>query len=141
VVRTPGSSGARRARGPTMATPQPSAQQSSRPAHGPGTLRATGTMRAAVHRRFGGPEVVSVQTVPRPVPGPGELVLRVHASDVSVADHRMRARDLPPGFAVVAPFLVGFTGPRRPVLGMEAAGVVEDVGAGVTTFAPGDRVV
>ncbi|MBX9245694.1 NAD(P)-dependent alcohol dehydrogenase [Actinotalea ferrariae] len=97
-------------------------------------------MRAAVHHRFGGPEVVGVESVPRPVPGPRDLLVRVHASDVSVADHRMRARDLPRGFALVAPFLLGLRAPRRTVLGMEAAGVVEAVGAEVRDYRPGDRV-
>lgn len=97
-------------------------------------------MRAAVNRRFGGPEVVAVERVQRPVPGPGEIRIRVHASDVSVADHRLRSRDLPPGFAIVAPFVLGVRRPRRPVLGMEVAGVVDAVGADVTAFAPGDHV-
>lgn len=97
-------------------------------------------MRAAVHREYGPPEVVSLERVPRPTPGPRDVLVRVVASDVSVADHRMRARDLPPGFGVVAPFLLGFRRPRRSVLGMTAAGVVEDVGAEATGVRPGDRV-
>lgn len=111
-----------------------------RPSQGSTQPGSGASMRAAVHRRFGGPEVVGVESVTRPVPRAGELLVRVHASDVSVADHRMRARDLPPGFAVVGPFLLGFRAPRRTVLGMEVAGVVEAVGDGVTSFAPGDRV-
>jgi NADPH:quinone reductase-like Zn-dependent oxidoreductase len=98
-------------------------------------------MRAAVAHGFGGPEVVSVEPVPRPVPAAGDVLIRVHASVVSIADHRLRARDLPPGFAVAGPFLLGFRAPRRPVLGMTAAGVVDSVGSGVTGFRPGDRVV
>lgn len=109
--------------------------------HGPRTDVPTPTMRAAVAHRFGGPDAVGVEAVPRPRPRAGELLIAVHASDVSIADHRMRSRDLPAGFGLVGPFLLGFRTPRRPVLGMEAAGVVEEVGAGVTAFRPGDRVV
>lgn len=98
------------------------------------------TMRAAVYSTFGGPEVVAVRTVPRPEPGPGDVLVRVEVSDVSVADHRLRARDLPRGMGVLAPFILGLR-PRRRVLGMEVAGVVEAVGAAVTSFRPGDRVV
>lgn len=111
----------------------------------PGALGREGgappVMRAAVNRRFGGPDVVQVETVPRPSPAAGELLVRVDATDVSVADHRMRAKDLPPGFGLVGPFLLGLRTPRRHVLGMEVAGRVAAVGAGVTRFRPGDHVV
>ena len=58
-------------------------------------------MRAAVYRSFGGPEVVQVEELPKPVPGAGEVLVRVHASTVSVGDYRMRSRDLPRGLATV----------------------------------------
>jgi len=48
-------------------------------------------MRAAVYRRFGGPEVVQVEEVPRPVPRTTEVLIRVHATTVSAADHRSRS--------------------------------------------------
>ena len=54
-------------------------------------------MRAAVYRRFGGPEVVRIEEVAKPEPKAGEVLIKVMASTVSVADHRMRARDLPKG--------------------------------------------
>ena len=59
------------------------------------TMMQTTTMRAAVVHRFGGPEVVRVERVPKPVPKADELLVRVHASTVSIADHRTRSRDLP----------------------------------------------
>lgn len=98
-------------------------------------------MRAAVSRRFGGPEVVRIESTPRPAVRPAELLLRVHASTVSAADHRMRARDLPKGMWFMAPIALGVLRPRVRVLGMDAAGVVEEVGAGVAGFQVGDRVV
>lgn len=108
----------------------------------PGTTVATEPrMRAAVVRRFGGPEVVRVASMPRPSAGTGELVVRVHAGTVSAADHRMRARDLPKGMWFMIPLALGVFRPRARVLGMDAAGVVEEVGTGVDGFAVGDRVV
>jgi NADPH:quinone reductase-like Zn-dependent oxidoreductase len=100
-----------------------------------------GTMRAAVARRFGGPEVVAVEDVAKPVPGPGEVLVRLHASTVSIADHRIRAKDLPAGLGFLAVAVLGVFRPRKPVLGMEGAGVIEAVGADVTSFSPGDRVI
>ena len=98
-------------------------------------------MRAAVHERYGGPEVVRLTDVPAPALHPGDLLVRAYASDVSVADHRLRARDLPRGMGVLAGPVVGFRRPRRQVLGMEVAGVVAATGPRVTGFRPGDRVV
>ncbi|GHF07588.1 NAD(P)-dependent alcohol dehydrogenase [Pseudolysinimonas yzui] len=99
------------------------------------------TMRAAVYRRFGGPEVVHVENIPRPQPKADEVLIRVHASTVSVADYRSRSLDLPPGLGFFGPLSLGIFGPRRPVLGMDLAGVVEQVGSEVSLFAPGDEVV
>jgi NADPH:quinone reductase-like Zn-dependent oxidoreductase len=98
-------------------------------------------MRAAVYRRFGAPEVVRVEDVPKPVPGAGEVLIRVAASTVSVADHRMRARDLPRGMGLLAWAVIGIFGPRKPILGMDFAGTIEAVGERVTQFKPGDEVV
>ncbi|WP_375475196.1 quinone oxidoreductase [uncultured Jatrophihabitans sp.] len=84
-------------------------------------------MRAAVVTRFGGPEVVEVRDVPRPRPGPGEVLLEVLASGVNFADvYRREGRR--PG---QPPF----------TLGTECAGRVVEVGAGVGDVALGDLVV
>jgi NADPH:quinone reductase-like Zn-dependent oxidoreductase len=99
------------------------------------------TMRAAVSRRFGGPEVVMLESVPRPEPKAGEVLVRVKAAGVSVADHRMRSRDLPRGLGALGLVMLGVFRPRHPILGVDAAGVVEAVGAGVEGLAPGDEVV
>ena len=99
------------------------------------------TMTAAVYRRFGPPEVVRLEQRPVPVPQPGEVLVRVHASTVSVADHRARTRDVPRGLDLIAAAGIGLFRPKHHVLGMDAAGVVEAVGAGVTGFAAGDRVI
>ncbi|MBN9308296.1 NAD(P)-dependent alcohol dehydrogenase [Devosia sp.] len=98
-------------------------------------------MRAAVYRRFGGPEVVQVEDVPKPLPKAGEVLIRVVASTVSVADHRMRAKDVPGGLGLLVSAVVGIFKPRRRILGMDFAGTVEAVGEGVTRFKPGDDVV
>jgi NADPH:quinone reductase-like Zn-dependent oxidoreductase len=104
-------------------------------------LVTPGRMRAAVYHRFGGPEVVQLEEVDRPVPGAGELLVRVHATTVSAADHRTRARDVPPGLLLPSSLVLGFFRPRRPVLGMDVAGVVVAAGTGVEAFTPGDEVI
>jgi NADPH:quinone reductase-like Zn-dependent oxidoreductase len=97
-------------------------------------------MKAAVYRRFGGPDVVHVEQIADLEPKPDELLIRVHASTVSAADHRSRSRDIPAGLVIPSSFVLGFRRPRRPVLGMDAAGIVEKTGDDVHAFAPGDEV-
>ena len=98
-------------------------------------------MRAAAYRRFGGPDTVGVEEVPRPSLGADDVLIKVHASTVSAADHRARSREVPRGLGLLAAAGIGALRPKRPVLGMDVAGVVEAVGADVTRFAAGDEVI
>ncbi|PZU39917.1 MAG: NAD(P)-dependent alcohol dehydrogenase [Microbacterium sp.] len=98
-------------------------------------------MTAAVYSRFGGPDVVSIARRPTPRPRSGEVLVKVHAATVSAADHRARAKDIPRGLRTLSSFTLGFSTPRRPVLGMDIAGVVVAVGAEVTRYRPGDAVI
>jgi NADPH2:quinone reductase len=78
----------------------------------------------------GGPEVLEVREVPTPEPGPGAVRVRVRAAGVNRADLLQRRGRYPaPGDA------------PQDVLGLEYAGVVDEVGAGATRFRPGDRVM
>ncbi|MEU8761684.1 zinc-dependent alcohol dehydrogenase family protein [Streptomyces sp. NPDC048659] len=93
---------------------------------------ATGgtTTRAVLFHELGGPEVLAVEEVPLRAPGPGELLIRVAAIGLNRAEALFRA-----GTYYYRPTLPGSR------LGYEAAGVVEEVGAGVTVYAPGDPVL
>ncbi len=91
-------------------------------------------MRAAVAARYGSPDVLEIREVPKPSPATGEILIRVHAATVNRTDcGELRPRGL-------ARLLFGLLRPRRAIFGMDVAGVVEAVGAGVTAFQPGDRV-
>jgi NADPH:quinone reductase-like Zn-dependent oxidoreductase len=98
-------------------------------------------MKAAVYRRFGGPDTVRVEELPRPSVGPDDVLVRVHATTVSVADHRARSREVPRGLGLLAAMGIGLFRPKHPVLGFDVAGVVEAVGANVTAFGQGDEVI
>jgi NADPH:quinone reductase-like Zn-dependent oxidoreductase len=97
-------------------------------------------MKAAVYHRYGPPEVVRIEEVPRPDPKTNELLIRVKATTVSAGDSRLRSARVPPGFGVMMRLGFGLVGPRKPILGWEFAGDVAAVGASVSRFAPGDRV-
>jgi NADPH:quinone reductase-like Zn-dependent oxidoreductase len=91
-------------------------------------------MKAATIVRYGSPGVIEVRDVPAPVPGPDEVLVRVHATTVNRTDC---GELLHPTFIRL---LAGTRGARRNILGMDFAGTVEGVGAAARRFKPGDRV-
>lgn len=97
-------------------------------------------MKAITYRRYGPPEVLELTDVPNPVPKAQELLIRVRATTVNSADWRMRSLEMPRGFGVLGRLGLGISGPRKPILGSELAGVVEAVGRAVTEFKVGDHV-
>jgi NADPH:quinone reductase-like Zn-dependent oxidoreductase len=83
-------------------------------------------MKAARFTRFGGPEVLEIVELPDPHAGPGQVRIVVRAAGVNASDWKKRQ---------------GRMDPELPqTLGYEAAGIVDEVGPGVTGVAPGDRV-
>ncbi|MDM7855503.1 NAD(P)-dependent alcohol dehydrogenase [Cellulomonas alba] len=91
-------------------------------------------MKAVVHERYGGPEVLRVADVPTPQPAAGQVLVRVEATSINLSDWEGLCGS--PGYARLG----GLRAPRRRTLGSDIAGTVEAVGAGVTRFAPGDEV-
>ncbi|HEY8594013.1 MAG TPA: NAD(P)-dependent alcohol dehydrogenase [Devosiaceae bacterium] len=98
-------------------------------------------MKAAICERYGPPEAVRIGEVPTPVPGPQDVLVRVHATTVNSGDCRMRALDVPAGLSLLTRFALGFTRLKQPVFGFDAAGDVAATGEGVKDFAVGDRVL
>jgi NADPH:quinone reductase-like Zn-dependent oxidoreductase len=91
-------------------------------------------------RSYGPPEVVEIAEVPRPRPGPKDVLIKTRATTVSAADWRLRTGTVPPGFGLFLRVAVGFTGPRDPILGTDVAGEVAAVGQSVSRFRPGAQV-
>lgn len=101
------------------------------------TDTVTSTMRAVEHDRFGGPEVLRVAERPRPTPGPGEVLLAVHSAGLDRGVWHLVA-GLP---YVVRLAGFGLRRPTHPVPGMDVAGTVVEVGAGVADLRVGDDVM
>ncbi len=97
-------------------------------------------MKAALCRNYGPPSVLEIAEVPTPSPGERELLLRIRAATVSSADRRVRSFDMPRGFGLVARLAFGARRPRQPILGVDFAADVVEVGRSVTRFKVGDRV-
>ena len=93
-------------------------------------------MKAAVRDRFGPPaDVVELRELEKPAPAEGEVLVRVLAASVNIADwYEVTGRPL------IARPSMGFFTPKSNRLGTDYAGVVEAVGPGVTEFSPGDEV-
>ncbi len=100
-------------------------------------------MKACVYTQYGAPDVLQVVDVPKPVPRDYEVLVKVHATTVTIGDTIMRSFKLPniTGWQkFMARLILGWNKPRRHILGMELAGEVEAIGRKVTHFQPGDAV-
>jgi NADPH:quinone reductase-like Zn-dependent oxidoreductase len=98
-------------------------------------------MKAAVCERYGPPDVVQIREVPTPVPASGEVLIKAVATTVNSGDARVRALRVPRGLGLAVRLRFGLAKPKQPIFGFEVAGQIEAVGAGVTRFQRGDRVV
>lgn len=99
------------------------------------------TMRAAMCRAYGPPDVVLIEEVERPAPKPDEVLIRIRATTVSSGDWRIRSLSVPRGMGVMVRAVFGFARPRQPILGTELCGEIVAAGKDVTEFKPGDVVV
>jgi NADPH:quinone reductase-like Zn-dependent oxidoreductase len=89
-------------------------------------------MRAVVQRRYGGPETLQVEDVPRPTVGSDQVLVRVRAAALNPTDYVVMRGLLRPQ--------TGWRRPREAVGGFDVAGIVESVGANVADLAPGEAV-
>ena len=91
-------------------------------------------MRAVVYDRYGPPDVLRIENVPKPSPAAGQVLVRVAATSVNLSDwETLRGSPL---YSRIG----GLRSPARRTLGSDIAGWVEAVGPGVTRFRPGDEV-
>jgi putative PIG3 family NAD(P)H quinone oxidoreductase len=93
------------------------------------SVTESATMRAVVLDGFGGTEVMRLGEVPRPRPGPGQVLIRVAATSVNRADLQQRTGNYAPPAG------------ESDVLGLEVAGLIEELGPGVSGWQVGDRVM
>lgn len=87
-------------------------------------------MKAAAISEFGGPEVIEIMDLPKPLLGPDIVLIKTAAAGINPADYKIRAGGMTERYPHHFPI----------ILGWDVAGVVEAVGIAVTSFKPGDRV-
>jgi NADPH:quinone reductase-like Zn-dependent oxidoreductase len=103
-------------------------------------------MKAVICTKYGPPEVLQIKEVEKPLPKPDEVLVKILATTVHIGDTKIRRFE--PGLGPVKDFffkpimriIVGFTGPRKKILGMELSGEIEATGKDVTRFKVGDPV-
>ncbi len=97
-------------------------------------------MKAVVCTRYGPPEVLQLREVEKPSPTDKEVLVKTHATTVSIGDARIRGFKVPRAQWLFARLYLGLRKPKRAILGMELAGEIEAVGKEVRLFKKGDQV-
>ncbi len=92
-------------------------------------------MKAAVHTRYGSPEVVSIKEISKPKPEKNEVLIKIHAATVNRTDSGFRSAEY-----VISRLFSGILKPKQQTLGNEFAGIIESTGADVSQFKIGDAV-
>src|SRR5688572_28971292 len=85
-------------------------------------------MKAVICTKYGAPEVLQFKELAKPEPKDNEVLIKVRATTVAVADARIRSFNVPPSVWLPARIALGFTGPRKSILGVELAGEIESTG-------------
>ena len=98
-------------------------------------------MKAIVWTNYGSPDGLQLKEIEKPVPKDNEILIKIHTTTITAGDCEMRRLELPLGLSFPVRIYAGLLKPKRiPILGQELAGEVEEVGANVTSYKPGDQV-
>lgn len=103
-------------------------------------------MKAVVQRQYGGPTAMHLQQMAKPVPTAKQVLIEIHATNVSAGDWRVNTLSVPSAWMKpIMRLIFGWSGPRQPIRGCTAAGVIVQAGERVdsssaSSFKVGDRV-
>ena len=97
-------------------------------------------MKAIICKKYGGPEVLKLEEVAKPIPDYNEVCVKIHATAVTNSDIFIRGSKLP--FPIIIPFrlMIGFFKPRKSIIGLVFSGEIESIGKNIKRFKPGDNV-
>ena len=97
-------------------------------------------MKAVICTKYGPPEVLQIREVEKPIPKDNEVLIKIYATSVTIADSRVRGFKVPVSFWIPARIALGLRRPKKDILGVELSGSIEFVGKDVTLFKKGDNV-
>jgi len=97
-------------------------------------------MKAVICTKYGGPDMLQLRDIEKPIPKHNEILIKIVATSVTASDCIIRSLNLPPLIKISSRFALGFTKPRKPILGFVLAGLIEDIGSKVREFEIGEKV-
>ncbi|QWG26324.1 NAD(P)-dependent alcohol dehydrogenase [Bacillus mycoides] len=97
-------------------------------------------MKAIICTKYGPPSVLQLHDVKKPLPRQNEVLIKIRATSVTTGDCRMRSFTSPLLFWIPMRLVLGLRKPKNPILGVELAGEIEEIGTDVTQFQKGDSV-
>ncbi|MDM5360403.1 NAD(P)-dependent alcohol dehydrogenase [Peribacillus sp. ACCC06369] len=97
-------------------------------------------MKAMICTKYGSPDVLELQEVAKPTPKDNEVLVKVHAATVASGDIRVRSFKSPFLLWLPMRIFLGLRKPRKPILGVELAGEIEEIGKNVKKFKQGDQI-
>jgi len=97
-------------------------------------------MKAIICTKYGSPEVLKLMEVDKPTPKTNELLIKIYATSVTASDCIIRGFKLPVSMWIPARLALGFTKPRKSILGLVLSGIIEDIGSEVTQFKIGEKI-
>jgi len=97
-------------------------------------------MNAIVCTKYGPPDVLPLREVEKPIPEDNEILIKVLAATVTPGDCEIRRFEMYVLFWLPQRLYMGIFNPKRPILGMEVARVIEAIGKDATKFDVGDEI-
>ena len=97
-------------------------------------------MKAIVITKYGSPVGLQLQEIEKPTPKDNEVLIRVYATTVTSGDVKLRGATFPNLFWLLMRVMYGIRKPKRPILGSELAGEIEEVGKNIKKFRKGDKI-
>ncbi len=97
-------------------------------------------MKASLCTQYGPPEVIEIHDIPKPTPKSDQILVKIIASTLNSGDVRVRGLQVDGWMKIMMRLVIGWNKPRKPILGVTYAGIIEAMGQDVKSYEIGDQV-